>query len=330
MEPPRSLPGAVPSRSSPHTFGSTHDHDRTAAPAAPSPRWSARSSPPSTGSAAPCSPSCTRSRRRWDVFRREAIPVLADELNLSRADVHGVVTLLPRLPLRARRAHHGAHLPRRGVPGASAAERLVDHLRDRYGMSLGETSRDGVADRGAGLLPRQLRAGPRGAGRRPAARPGRRGDACRRLIDAAVVAVSPVTAPVTVYVPGDSAARSVGADEVAEAVLRARRARQGRSIRLVRNGSRGMLWLEPLVEVVDARGPDRLRAGRAGRRRRPGGRRACSTAASTARGSAWSTTCPGWRRRTGSPSPASASSTRCRPRTTSRTAASSACGGRWR
>ena len=50
----------------------------------------------------------------------------------------------------------------------------------------------------------------------------------------------------TVYVPRDSAARSVGADEVA-AALRGCPARP--DLRLVRNGSRGMLWLEPLVEV---------------------------------------------------------------------------------
>jgi len=61
------------------------------------------------------------------------------------------------------------------------------------------------------------------------------------------------SAPVTVYVPRDSAARSVGADEVAYALERAA-ARQGRPIRLIRNGSRGMLWLEPLVEVATAGG----------------------------------------------------------------------------
>ena len=61
--------------------------------------------------------------------------------------------------------------------------------------------------------------------------------------------MSALTAPVTVYVPRDSAARSVGADEVADALERAA-ARRGRPIRLIRNGSRGMLWLEPLVEVA--------------------------------------------------------------------------------
>ena len=65
--------------------------------------------------------------------------------------------------------------------------------------------------------------------------------------------MSPVTPSVTVYVPGDSAARSVGADDVAEAVLRAG-ARVGQPVHLVRNGTRGMLWLEPLIEVVTPEG----------------------------------------------------------------------------
>ena len=51
-----------------------------------------------------------------------------------------------------------------------------------------------------------------------------------------------------IYVPRDSSARAVGADEVAVA-LTAEAARRGDDIQIVRNGSRGMLWLEPFVEV---------------------------------------------------------------------------------
>jgi formate dehydrogenase iron-sulfur subunit len=57
-----------------------------------------------------------------------------------------------------------------------------------------------------------------------------------------------VSCPVTVFVPRDSAARSVGADDVHDAIVAAA-ARTGRAVRTVRTGSRGMLWLEPLVEV---------------------------------------------------------------------------------
>ena len=58
---------------------------------------------------------------------------------------------------------------------------------------------------------------------------------------------------VTVYVPRDSAALAAGADAVADA-LQAQCAARGLALRLVRNGSRGLLWLEPLVEVQTPRG----------------------------------------------------------------------------
>ncbi len=56
-----------------------------------------------------------------------------------------------------------------------------------------------------------------------------------------------------VYVPGDSAARSIGADEVA-ALIAAHAAKAGIDIELRRNGSRGALWLETLVEVDNGDG----------------------------------------------------------------------------
>ncbi|GAB3626727.1 formate dehydrogenase [Pandoraea terrae] len=58
---------------------------------------------------------------------------------------------------------------------------------------------------------------------------------------------------ITIYVPRDSAALALGADEVADAIVREAAAR-GVSVDLVRNGTRGMLWLEPLVEVVTEQG----------------------------------------------------------------------------
>jgi formate dehydrogenase iron-sulfur subunit len=57
----------------------------------------------------------------------------------------------------------------------------------------------------------------------------------------------------TLYVPRDSAALSVGADEVAAAVNEVARQRS-LDVRIVRNGSRGMFWLEPLVEVATPAG----------------------------------------------------------------------------
>jgi len=58
---------------------------------------------------------------------------------------------------------------------------------------------------------------------------------------------------VTVFVPADAAALALGADAVAEAIDRDAR-RRGRDVRIVRNGSRGLFWLEPLVEVATPQG----------------------------------------------------------------------------
>ncbi|WP_294924047.1 formate dehydrogenase beta subunit [uncultured Paracoccus sp.] len=51
-----------------------------------------------------------------------------------------------------------------------------------------------------------------------------------------------------IFVPIDAAARALGADEVASA-LEAALQDQGVGARIIRNGTRGMIWLEPLVEV---------------------------------------------------------------------------------
>ena len=48
-----------------------------------------------------------------------------------------------------------------------------------------------------------------------------------------------------VFVPADAAAVSVGADEVAAAF-------ESAGAQVVRTGSRGMLWMEPLVELDTA------------------------------------------------------------------------------
>jgi len=53
----------------------------------------------------------------------------------------------------------------------------------------------------------------------------------------------------TIFVPNDTAARSVGADAVAQALMQWG-ATASVAVSLVRSGSRGAAWLEPLVEVM--------------------------------------------------------------------------------
>lgn len=56
-----------------------------------------------------------------------------------------------------------------------------------------------------------------------------------------------------IWVPMDSAAKALGAEAVV-AAIRAEADRRGLEVEIARNGSRGMIWLEPLVEVETPEG----------------------------------------------------------------------------
>ena len=56
-----------------------------------------------------------------------------------------------------------------------------------------------------------------------------------------------------VYIPRDSSSLSMGAEKVAVAIaLEAKK--RGLNIEVIRNGSRGLFWLETLVEVATDQG----------------------------------------------------------------------------
>ena len=59
--------------------------------------------------------------------------------------------------------------------------------------------------------------------------------------------------PIKVFVPRDSSAISLGSDRTAKAIA-AEAAKRGVEIALIRNGSRGIYWLEPMVEVATEKG----------------------------------------------------------------------------
>src|SRR5688572_30450064 len=56
-----------------------------------------------------------------------------------------------------------------------------------------------------------------------------------------------------IYVPLDSSAEAMGAKKTAAAIV-AEAEKRGEKIELVRNGSRGLYWLEPMVEVETPEG----------------------------------------------------------------------------
>ena len=186
---------------------------------------------------------------------REDVETIADVLNLSVAEVHGVVSFYHDFRTGPPAAHTVALC--RGEACQSVG---AEALYDEHAGAGGQPRRRRRGHRG--LLPRQLRArAVRHAGRSPP-RPAL-GRAARRAHGGVAL-----TAPTgRVFVPGDAAAVSVGADEVAAAF-------EAAGAQVVRNGSRGMLWLEPLVEVETDAGrvglPERDRRRR---RRRARGRR---------------------------------------------------------
>lgn len=58
---------------------------------------------------------------------------------------------------------------------------------------------------------------------------------------------------VKIFIPGDSGAVAVGADRLADQMAEAIKAR-GLDAEIIRNGSRGLYWLEPMIEVETGRG----------------------------------------------------------------------------
>ncbi|MCX4641707.1 MULTISPECIES: formate dehydrogenase subunit gamma [unclassified Streptomyces] len=72
---------------------------------------------------------------------KEAVPVLADELNLSRADVHGVVSFYH--DFRAEPAgRRTVRVCRAEACQAQGAGRLVEYV-EQSGLALGQTAQDG-------------------------------------------------------------------------------------------------------------------------------------------------------------------------------------------
>ena len=195
---------------------------------------------------------------------RAAVPRIAEALNLSRAEVHGVISYYPHF----REQPHGQTLLqicRAEACQSRGADALLAHAEAALACKAHGTTTDGSvtlepvyclglcaqspalmvneSEVHAQMTPQKL-------------------DALLQKIQSkqAVVntvntqsAINNVVNAVRIYVPRDAAALAVGADAVAEALAQ-QCAPRGLQIELVRNGSRGLLWLETLVEVETPQG----------------------------------------------------------------------------
>jgi len=208
-----------------------------------------------------------------------AIARIAEALTLSRAEVHGVITYYPHF-YTAPRGRHVLQICQAEACQARGAKALMEHAQHILGCDTHGTSADGAVtiepvyclgmcacapalmvdehELHTQLTPRQLQA-LIGQCRQPAAM------LSPSPADQPAGHIEPATGEglgrgqtesrqcVRLYVPRDSAALAAGADAVAAALARECAAR-GQAVEIIRNGSRGMLWLEPLVEVETTEG----------------------------------------------------------------------------
>ncbi len=73
---------------------------------------------------------------------QEAAPLIAEELNLSRAEVHGVITFYHDFR-REPAGRHVLKLCRAEACQSCGCDELIEHAQSRLGVKLGETSADG-------------------------------------------------------------------------------------------------------------------------------------------------------------------------------------------
>jgi formate dehydrogenase iron-sulfur subunit len=188
-----------------------------------------------------------------------AVRMAADKLNLSRAEVHGVVTFYHDFRHEPP-GRHVVKLCRAEACQAAGGDALAARAEVRLGVAMGATAADGSCTLEPVYCLGLCATAP------SAMIDGRLiGGLDEQRLDAELAFRSPQaplwSAPVVtagaarlrVFIPRDAAALAVGADDVAAALRDAATAR-GVALDIVRNGSRGLHWLEPLVEVVTSAG----------------------------------------------------------------------------
>ncbi|MBL4583809.1 MAG: formate dehydrogenase subunit gamma [Pseudomonadales bacterium] len=195
----------------------------------------------------------------------EAVPNIALALNLSRAEVHGVISFYDHFK-GAPAGKHAVKICRAEACQAQGSVALERQIKEQLKIGFGETSADnsitlepvyclGNCACGPSIqIDEQVYGKMDGAG-------------FQNLIQKLNTSVSkqtPVQTPtaqsnltpkktIKIYVADDTSACALGADAVAEAITQ-EATEHNLNIELLRYGSRGLFWLEPLVEVETPQG----------------------------------------------------------------------------
>ncbi len=192
---------------------------------------------------------------------REAIPLIASALNLSRAEVQGVIGFYHDFRTEPR-GQTVIQVCRAEACQAMGGRALEAHARQKLGIDFGGITEDGryslepVYCLGNCACTPSVRIGDEVHARVTP-------EKFDALVSAGASSAATVTAkaapagtgfvaqaaPTRIYVPMDTTAVALGADAVAVAIA-AEVKKRGLDMELVRSGSRGAFWLEPLVEIA--------------------------------------------------------------------------------
>ena len=187
----------------------------------------------------------------------ESVTRIAESLRVSRAEVHGLITFFHDLRLEPG-GRTRVQVCRAEACQSVGGRDLEAAARQLTGLDFGETSADGSITLDAVYCLGNCACGPSvriddtvhgavDANRLAALLESARSDVS--VVNLGSGASAPAAgAMLRVFVPSDTTAGAVGADTVAQTLLRAAASR-GFALELVRNGSRGAAWLEPLVEI---------------------------------------------------------------------------------
>ncbi len=177
---------------------------------------------------------------------REAVPLVPHALNLSRAEVHGVVSFYH--DFREEPAgRHVLKLCRAEACQSMGADALAAEARERLQLGWHETTPDGRVTLGAGILPGLCACAP------AAMLDGKVVGALDRARLAALIARwRRMSRAADLHAAG---CRRAGARRRrGRAAIIAAERRRGIEFEIVRTGSRGLFWLEPMIEVATGGG----------------------------------------------------------------------------
>lgn len=195
---------------------------------------------------------------------RAAVPAIAEALNLSRAEVHGVISYYPHF----RTEPYGQTLLqicRAEACQSRGADALLAHAETALGCRAHGTTADdrvtlepvyclGLCAQSPAIMLNESEIHAQMTPKKLDALLEKiQPNQAETYIGKAQSAIDNEAKAVRIYVPRDAAALATGAEAVA-AALTQQCAERGFNIELVRNGSRGLLWLETLVEVQTPQG----------------------------------------------------------------------------